>query len=85
MHIFHIDGNTDPEDGIFIAANKIAEEVPEKQARALVAHTAKLIFMLSYLEKRKLADVLDTQVLSILRENFSAAQLPTLKITLSPQ
>lgn len=84
--IYHIDGETDPEKGMFLAADEIAAEVPEDKARALVAHLAKLIYMLSYIEQRKLADLLDQRVLSILRECFAAAKLPTLEIKLfTPQ
>lgn len=82
-HIFRFDKETEPEEGMLLASQKIAAEVPEANARNLVTRIAMLILMLSYIEKKGLATEEDKKNLSIFKECFAASSLPEIKINLA--
>lgn len=82
-HIIHIDPDTDIAQGINIAAEKVAASVPENNARKLVAHMAKIIYMLDYIDKTGHATPDDKRKLHIFRECLAYAELPHISLYLS--
>jgi hypothetical protein len=84
-HIIHIDPDTDIVHGITVAAEKVAADVPEENARKLVAHLAKIIYMKDYIIKSGHGTPNDIRELHIFRECLAYAELPHIALYLSPK